>query len=63
MKNSSMYELAGFLRNLDSQIYEILPGVVLWSREDRREGTLSELDVGFCPWLVVVVDHVYRSHL
>jgi hypothetical protein len=44
-----MYELGEFLRNLDSPIYEILPGVVLWSREDRREGALSELEVGFCP--------------
>jgi hypothetical protein len=44
-----MYELGGFLRNLDSQIYETLPGFVLWSREDRREDALSELEAGFCP--------------
>lgn len=56
-----MHELGGFLRSLDSQIYEILPGLVLWNREDRREGALSELEVGFCPWWVVVADHVYRS--
>ena len=44
-----MNELEGFLRNLDSQIYEILQGLVLWNREDRREGALSELEEGFCP--------------
>jgi hypothetical protein len=44
-----MYELGGFLRSLDSQIYESLRGVELWNKEDRREDVLSELEVEFCP--------------
>jgi len=66
----AMYGLGGFLHSLDSQIYENLPGLGLWNREDRREGVLSELEVEFCPWwwwLLItfsgVVDITFRQTL
>jgi hypothetical protein len=58
-----MYELGGFLRSLDSQIYESLRGVGLWNREDRREDVLSELEVEFCPWWWLLITFISQARI